>query len=181
MIERLGRLLRPLRAGESHLAWNLLAGPEVITLSSVSFPAGGSMPVRCAGKGVGDNTSPALSWTGVPAQAVELVLIMEDPSAPLPRPFVHMVVTGIPPDRAGFAEGELAAGNLGIAFGRSSIGSKGYEGPRPVPGHGPHSYVFQLFALDRPLGLSEPRRKAVLAAAQRAVVGRARLDGLYER
>jgi len=62
------------------------------------------MPVRCAGRGVGDNVSPQLSWDGAPEDTQELVLIIEDPSAPLPRPFVHAVVTGIPASMKSLAE-----------------------------------------------------------------------------
>jgi phosphatidylethanolamine-binding protein (PEBP) family uncharacterized protein len=50
-----------------------------------------------------------------------------------------------------------------------------------VPSHGPHSYVFQLFALDSRLALPD---RFSLADAVRAmtghVIGRARLDGTYE-
>jgi phosphatidylethanolamine-binding protein (PEBP) family uncharacterized protein len=51
----------------------------------------------------------------------------------------------------------------------------------PVASHGPHAYVFQLFAVDRKLELPEKFRLTdVLAAIEGHVVGRARLDGTYE-
>ncbi len=65
------------------------------------------MPVRSAGRGVGDNVSPQLSWDGAPGDTQDLVLIVEDPSAPLPRPFVHAVVTGIAASTNSPAEGAL--------------------------------------------------------------------------
>jgi hypothetical protein len=68
----------------------------VISLKSEWFPDGGEMPVRCAGKGVGADISPPLGWDGVPDGTKELALIMEDSDAPLPRPFVHLIVYGIP-------------------------------------------------------------------------------------
>ena len=51
----------------------------------------------------------------------------------------------------------------------------------PVRSHGPHSYVFQLFALDqavaRPDGFT---LDDAIAAIKGHVIGRARLDGTYE-
>jgi phosphatidylethanolamine-binding protein (PEBP) family uncharacterized protein len=55
-------------------------------------------------------------------------------------------------------------------------------GPRPVRGHGPHRYVFQLFALSRPIAVGErPDRAEVLAAMRGAVIARGKLTGTYER
>src|SRR4051812_41288959 len=85
----LGRLLRGIHAGEKHLAWNdpaVRGAPASIVLTSPSFEAGSCIPKRHAGKGVGENVSPPLSWSGVPPHAAELLVIVEDPDAPLPRP-----------------------------------------------------------------------------------------------
>jgi phosphatidylethanolamine-binding protein (PEBP) family uncharacterized protein len=51
----------------------------------------------------------------------------------------------------------------------------------PIPSHGPHSYVFQLFAVDVPLDLPDKFGRAdALRALAGHVVARARLDGTYE-
>jgi phosphatidylethanolamine-binding protein (PEBP) family uncharacterized protein len=114
---------------------------------------------RSAGKGVGDNVSPALRWTGVPAEAKQLVLIMDDLDVPMPKPLIHTIAV-IDPHLGGLAEGELKPGTTGVrlmkAFGDT------YVGPRPIPGHGPHHYRFLVFALSvagprqrrRPRGLT---------------------------
>ncbi|AMM20029.1 hypothetical protein AX769_07435 [Frondihabitans sp. PAMC 28766] len=61
------------------------------------------------------------------------------------------------------------------------MGRRGYAGPMPVPSHGPHSYVFQLFAVDAPLTLPDAfTRGDVVAALPGHLVARARLDGTYE-
>src|SRR3979490_1981212 len=94
----LGRLLRGVHAGETHLVWNHAAterAPVSITLTTDAFPAGGIIPLRYAGRGVGDNISPALRWSNPPAGTAEWVLIMQDPDAPLPRPFVHLIAYDI--------------------------------------------------------------------------------------
>jgi phosphatidylethanolamine-binding protein (PEBP) family uncharacterized protein len=60
----IGKLLRNVRAGEhrSPLAGSDFAAPDDITVTSTAFGDGGAMPTASAGKGVGDNTSPQLSW-----------------------------------------------------------------------------------------------------------------------
>jgi Raf kinase inhibitor-like YbhB/YbcL family protein len=179
----LGRLLRDRRAGDSKLAWNRpgLAAPDTIPLTSPAFTDGSEMPLSSAGKGVGPNISPPLAWHGLPDDAVELVLVVEDPDAPLPRPVVHLALAGIPPELTGFAEGDLNEGGP-YGTGRGSFGRSGYAGPRPVPGHGAHRYVFQLYALSRPLGLPPGARpNSIVGAMNRAVLARGRLDGTYER
>jgi hypothetical protein len=75
----------------------------------------------------------------------------------------------------------------GVRVLRSTIG-RGYHGPAPIKGHGPHHYTFQLFALASPLD-SDPeatrrdrvRPRAVLAAVTPPVLGRGRLTGVFER
>ncbi len=104
---------------------------------------------------MGDNISPQLSWRGQPPGTVELALVMEDPDAPLPRPFVHLVTTGIPPMLEGIAEGTLSDGAHQFLMGRNMLRQTTYAGPRALPGHGVHRYVFELFALNRKLSFSE--------------------------
>ena len=64
---------------------------------------------------------------------------------------------------------------------------RGYLGPAPIKGHGPHRYVFQVFALAKPVttgssgaALDSARPRDVLAAASDVLAG-GRLDGFYER
>jgi len=182
----IGKALRGIRAGDKYLAWNdaaLADVPDRIRLVSAAFAEGRAIPVRYAGVGVGENISPPLSWSGVPHEAAELVLIVQDPDAPLPRPVVHVIATGISPDAGGLAEGALgAAAAAGIRLGRASFGRRAYAGPRALPGHGPHRYVFQLAAVRRPLALArEPRLSELLAAMRADVIARGRLIGTFEQ
>src|SRR5260370_31508004 len=89
----LGKLLRRFRAGEdrSPLAGPEYAGAETINVKSAAFTDGGAIPQKHAGKGVGDNVSPALQWTGVPTDAKQLVLIMDDLDVPMPNPLMHTI------------------------------------------------------------------------------------------
>ncbi len=178
-----GHFLRPLRAGDRHLLQNdpRLAAPP-FALSSPDFEDGGMMPTRFAGAGIGDNTSPALEWAGVPAEAAELALVVQDPDAPLPRPITHLIAYGLDPKAGHVPHGAFAARACPFQLGRGSFGRVGYQGPRPVPGHGPHRYVFQMFALGKPLKFESPPDLAALAEAMAgSVIGRGRLTGRYER
>jgi Raf kinase inhibitor-like YbhB/YbcL family protein len=187
MLSRLlGHLLKGRRAGEDRLAWYhpaIAAAPALLELHSDSFKQGQSIPIAHAGNGVGANRSPGLSWHNVPPGARELVLIVEDADAPLPRPFVHLVATGIQPESPGLPESALNATASAFAFlGCNSFGKVAYAGPRALPGHGPHRYSFQLLALDRTLRFARPPRlREVLARLDGAVLARGRLDGLFER
>ncbi len=174
-----------MRAGQHKLAWKDpgLQAPQNFQLTSPSFSPGGPMPQPHAGKRVGgQDLSPELDWTAPPAGTAELVLIVQDPDAPLPRPVIHDFTLGIDPALGHLPEGGLAADSAvpGIRHGKS-MGRSGYHGPAPVPSHGPHAYVFQLFALDKPADLPpEFTGKQALAAIRGHVIGRARLDGSYE-
>ena len=181
-----GRLLRNRRAGDANLAWNLpdLAGPETLTLTSQAFTEGGTIPVEQAGRRAGgQNVSPELSWTQVPDGSAQLLLVIEDIDAPTPKPFVHCVAL-IDVSRSALEPGALAADKpgTGVQVLRSGMG-RGYLGPEPIKGHGPHRYVFQLFALPAALTATpeQARPREVLGTVAGPVLARGRLTGTYER
>jgi phosphatidylethanolamine-binding protein (PEBP) family uncharacterized protein len=179
-MQLLGKLLRRFRAGEarSPLAGPEYAGAATIDVTSPAFADGNAIPQKHAGKGVGDNVSPQLQWTGVPADAKQLVLIMDDLDVPMPKPLMHTIAV-IEPDVGGLGEGELKPGTPGIrlvkAFGDT------YVGPRPIPGHGPHHYRFVLVAVDERVPDSVADNNALLSAISGHVVARGALTGTYER
>src|ERR1700735_4947004 len=178
----IGKLLRNVRAGEhrSPLAGSDFAAPDDITVTSTAFSAGGAMPMASAGQGVGDNPSPQLSWAGLPPQTRQVVLIIDDVDVPLPRPLLHTVAV-IEPTLDRVAAGALQPGTAGIRFIRGDLGHRGYAGPRPIPGHGPHHYRFHVFAIDQPVADSVTSSKALLAAMAGHVLARGTLTGTYER
>jgi Raf kinase inhibitor-like YbhB/YbcL family protein len=186
IVRMIGKALRGIRAGDRHLLWNDQAvadAPELMSLTSPAFAAGSIVPVRYAGIGVGENISPPLRWSDVPSGAAELVLVVQDPDAPLPRPVVHAIATGIAPHRDGLSEGELSpTAAPAIRLGRGSFGRLGYAGPRALPGHGPHRYVFQLVAVQRALAFEHPPTLAELSSAIRGcVMARGRLTAIFEQ
>ncbi|MFF1633752.1 YbhB/YbcL family Raf kinase inhibitor-like protein [Leifsonia sp. NPDC058248] len=178
----IGHLLAHRRAGENTLVWHSegLDAPSTILIESPAFDDGAPMPKSTAGKPIGDNISPALAWTGIPVGARELVLIVEDSDVPFARPITHAVAR-LDASLSGVPEGDLDAG-AAHGRGRGAFGRVGYNGPRPIPGHGPHAYVFQLFALDTRIEADDTIRVATLVDAMRGhVIARGRLTGTYER
>jgi Raf kinase inhibitor-like YbhB/YbcL family protein len=181
----IGRALRNRRAGHDKLAWARpdLVVPENFTLTSPAFEQGAPIPDAHKGRIFGANISPALTWTTPPVGTVELVLIVQDPDAPSSQPPIHALTAGIDPARTGLPQNALVQPSPidGLEHGKGTLGRRGYAGPAPVPSHGPHSYVFQLFAVDAPLRLSAKFTLAdAIAAMTGHLLGRARLDGTYE-
>ena len=112
-----------------------------------------------------------------PSGAQELVLVVEDPDAPAPEPFVHWLVWGLPPQK-----GQLLEGEAPPRVGKNSFRNSEWLLPDPPTGHGAHDYVFQLFALDLPLALMPGAgRKELFAAMEGHVTAVAVLTATYER
>ncbi len=185
----LGRLLRSLRAGERHLLENdpRLGAESGFSLSSPDFADGDAMPRRCAGAGVGvgvgDNLSPALQWSGVPAAAADLALVVQDPDAPLPWPITHLIAFGLdpsagPPPKAR-SRLETAANSISAADLLAASAIKARDRCR---GTGRTVMSSRCSRWRCRCILTLPPKLAALAAEMAGLVlGRARLTGRYER
>lgn len=159
------------------LHWGIQTAQEnTLSLTSPAFAANGPIPRKYTGEG--QDISPPLTWSGVPAGAKELALICEDPDAPQPTPWVHWVAYAIPPMLTGLPEN--ARENM--IDGQNDFGRRGYNGPMPPQGHGVHHYHFRLYALAQPLqrgpGLT---KEQLLDAMNRHVLAEGELVGTYER
>jgi len=181
----LGRALRNRRAGHHTLAWARpeLRAPENFVLTSAVFEHEAPIPERYRGRILGPNISPELAWSAPPAGTAELVLIVQDPDVPFGTAAIHALAAGIDPSLGVITENGLASPSPvdGLRHGKGGLGRLGWGGPMPVPSHGPHSYVFQLFALDRRLELPEKFTLAdAIGGMTGHLLGRARLDGTYE-
>lgn len=130
----------------------------------------------------GEDRSPPLRWSGVPAEAKTLALIMEDPDAPSGT-FVHWVAFNIPATIDHLSEGTEHRGDYtdGTLQGKNGFDRVGYGGPKPPQGQ-THRYVFKLYALDDRLGL-EPgvNREEVERAMRGHVLASTELTARYGR
>lgn len=152
-------------------------------LRSAAFAEGAEIPTKYTCEGA--DASPALEWSGVPAGAKTLALIVDDPDAPDPQApkmtWVHWILYDIPTGAAGLPEavgrGALPAGTR---QGVNDWKRTGWGGPCPPIGR--HRYFFKLYALDAALGdLAAPTRVRLEAAMRGHVLGEARLMGTYAK
>ena len=134
----------------------------------------------------GEDVSPPLGWSGLPARTASFALIVDDPDAPDPRApkrtFVHWVLYDIPAAARALA---VAATSPtlpdGTREGKNDAGGVGYTGPCPPIGR--HRYFFKLYALDATLDDLPPAatKRDVERAMDGHVLERAELVGTYER
>ncbi|MFA6989876.1 MAG: YbhB/YbcL family Raf kinase inhibitor-like protein [Candidatus Gastranaerophilaceae bacterium] len=148
-------------------------------LSSSAFLNNELIPTKytCDGKDI----SPHLFIEGIPADAKSLVLICDDPDAPMGT-FVHWVMFNIPTNIAEIPEAIPAMNVLGNGSiqGNSDYKKIGYGGP--CPPSGTHRYFFKLYALDTTLNLLPGVSKAqVEKAFDEHVIAKTELIGLYKR
>lgn len=129
-----------------------------------------------------DKISPQISWSGVPANAKSLVLMVEDPDSML-KPVTHWIVANIAPTVTEIPENIPKTEDYnGAMQGGNMTGKLGYYGPKPPPADKPHAYHFQVFALDTKLNLpSGFNRQGLLDAMKGHVVAKGELVGMYQR
>ena len=184
--DALGHALRGQRAGLDKTAFHavdLRAGMAAITVASLAFADHAPIPERYTADGAG--RSPPLHWSGVPAAATTVVLIVEDADAPTPQPLVHAIVVDLPGGDGALAEGALPSADRdgsGLHVGRNSYLQARWLPPDPPPGHGIHRYAFQLFALEAGATFGDaPGREAVLEAIRDHGLASGCLIGICER
>ncbi len=124
----------------------------------------------------GENINPALAFSDIPKETKSLVLIADDPDAPVGL-WVHWTVWNIAPDKTTIAENSVPEGGV---EGATNFGAPGYGGPCPPDGE--HRYFFKLYALDIELNLPKDADKNILEEAMIGhVLDKAELIGLYTR
>lgn len=139
-----------------------------ILLSSPSLTEGGTVPTKFTCDG--ENISPALAWTGVPAGTQEIVLIVDDPDAPSGL-FVHWVIYNIPPTLSGLPQGIPPTPDVAGIGVQGINGSRrtGYMGPCPPKGL-THRYFFKVYALKMELNLGPGATSADVERAMKGLI-----------
>ncbi|MGB9395125.1 MAG: YbhB/YbcL family Raf kinase inhibitor-like protein, partial [Pseudolabrys sp.] len=134
----------------------LLAGTAhadgVFTITSSAFKDGTLLAKKNAGANksnpncVGENVSPPLAWTNVPAGTTSFALVMTDPEG-RGTGVDHWIAYGIPASVTSFAEGETSKPSDKYVGGIGTAKQNIYMGPCTPPGS-PHHYTFVLIATD---------------------------------
>ena len=152
-----------------------------LILSSPAFGDGQAIPKRYTCDG--EDLSPAVTWSGAPAETKSFALTCDDPDAPRGT-WHHWAIYDVPAGLGALSEGlpgELRLGQMRQAI--NDFGDPGYGGPCPPRGHGTHHYHFRLLALDtESLPLTGGAQCSdVAASAQSHVLAEAELIGTYAR
>jgi Raf kinase inhibitor-like YbhB/YbcL family protein len=175
-------------AGVVVLAGWTIAGPasaQDFTITSSAFQEGAWFQQKHTNKGKncsGENLSPPLAWTNVPAKATSLALLMFDPEARGGMGVSQWVIYGIPTSVTGLAEDEGSRPSDKFVSGIGTNKQSTYQGPCTGPGPF-HHYLFTLIATthgpkDLPAGLT---REQVFERSAGKFIGATGLVGRWQK
>jgi Raf kinase inhibitor-like YbhB/YbcL family protein len=153
-----------------------------VEVASSAFAHRAPIPTKYTADGGG--VSPPLEWRNFPQGTSLVAVIVEDADSPTPHPLVHAIVVNLDPRETSMAEGALDSpdhNGVGLMSGPNSFLSHAWLPPDPPPGHGPHRYVFQVFALRGPPFEEAPGREALVRAITEFGIGAGCVIGTYER
>lgn len=126
----------------------------------------------CDGQGL----HPPLTIADISEETKSLVLIVDDPDAPMGT-FDHWLVWNIPPTTWEIPEDSIPKDAV---EGENSMGEVGWT--PPCPPSGVHQYRFNLFALNQKLTLPQGTNRTLLEKEMKnLVIARVELIGIYER
>jgi len=151
-----------------------------LDIKSTAFGEGNSIPKQYTCDGA--DISPQLSWSQPPEGTGSMVLICDDPDAPMGT-WVHWVLYGLSPDTLEISENIPDNKEVlgGAKHGVNDFHKYGYGGPCP-PG-GTHRYFFKLYAVDTEVVDLDPgaTKDEVLVAIKGHVLAEGQLMGRYSR
>ena len=162
--------------------------PAAITVTSPTIKANETIPVDHTADG--KNESPALAWSGAPANTKQFALVYDDPDVVFGgQTFVHWLVYKIPGTAKGLPANlpidqvtltgppDIAGSIQGLSGFKRAL----YRGPAPPPGK-PHHYTWTVYALDAELPLTEGlSRNQLMEAIKGHIIGQGSLVAIYER
>jgi Raf kinase inhibitor-like YbhB/YbcL family protein len=123
-----------------------------LAVTSTSYANGGVIPLPYASTlyaaGGGQNTSPALAISNVPASTQSLAVVMDDETAPCgvgAAACVHWGVFNLPATKVSIIENEDLGAISGVILGlNNTAGTFAYDGPHPPSNH---VYNLTVYAL----------------------------------
>jgi Raf kinase inhibitor-like YbhB/YbcL family protein len=130
------------------------ATPGVFTLTAPGFADNALLEQRYAGNlasnpnCVGQNVSPPLAWTNVPAGTKSFAMLTYDQDGRSGLGVAHWVAYGIPLHVRSFAENDISRPNASYVGGKNTLNLPIYMGPCPPANTGNHHYVYTVIATD---------------------------------
>jgi len=128
-----GHALRDQRAGLDQIAFRRLplrGGQGAIAVASLAFVDHGPLPALYTADGEG--RSPPIHWSGVPAAATSVALVVEDADSPTPHPLVHAIAVGLPSGDGSLTTGALDGGDAASAEAPDATRTCSTAGCRPT-------------------------------------------------
>lgn len=143
-------------------------------LISSAFENNTALPSKytCEGEGI----NPPLSFLEIPELTKSLVLIVDDPDAPI-QTFIHWILYNIDPKTNEIKENSILQSAL---RGKTSI-ENNLNYFAPCPPSGTHRYFFRLYALDTMLDLENPDAIELEEKMKEHILDKAELIGLYSK
>jgi Raf kinase inhibitor-like YbhB/YbcL family protein len=142
-----------------------------LTVTGPAFENNKLIPVKYTCDG--DDVNPLLIIEGIPEETKSLVLIVDDPDAPMGT-WDHWVVWNIPPTN------RIEENSVPGVEGLNDFRKHSYGGP--CPPSGTHRYFFKVYALDTKLDLNQNSKKKDLEKAMKDhTLAKGELVGLYSR
>jgi len=161
--------------------------PQPFTMTMTAFSDGSEIPAKYTQ--AGNQTSPSVTWTNVPAGTMSFLLHMHDLEVSRNHTTddqLHWLVWNIPGTATGLPEGIPMGAQLQNGAYQISASGLVYRGPG-APATGPrHHYTFELFALDTKVDVQPgtdafETRTIVMKAIQGHILGKAAYMGLFHR
>lgn len=142
-----------------------------LKISSLAFKSNEFIPSKYTCDG--DDVNPPLNIEEIPEATTSMVLIVDDPDAPMGT-WDHWIVWNIPPIN------EIGEDTVPGVEGLNDFGKRSYGGP--CPPSGTHRYFFKVYALNTKLALNtNSRKKDVEQAIKGHILAKGELIGLYSR
>ena len=167
--------------------------PAPMVLTIPAWPDGQQIPVKFTQ--AGEQISPELRWSNLPAGAQSFVVNMLDPDVAVQRGTEtqpHWIVWNIPATATGLPEGMKPGAEQADGTRQISASGPQYRGPGAAANGPLHHYTFEVYALDtkidvapspgaQPIEAALATRAAVMKAMQGHVIGKAVYVGLFRR
>ncbi|HPP66516.1 MAG TPA: YbhB/YbcL family Raf kinase inhibitor-like protein [bacterium] len=148
-------------------------GGVTMTITSPAFQHNTMIPAKYTCEGT--NVNPPLVIEKIPEKTKSLVLIVDDPDAPMGT-WTHWIVFNIPCKATKI---EIEENSIPGIQGLNDFKKITYGGP--CPPSGTHRYFFRIYALDTSLNLKEgTKRQDLEQAMHQHILAYAEFIGLYK-
>lgn len=128
----------------------------------------------CDGEGI----APIINIFNVPKNTEELILIVDDPDAPIKESWVHWVLYNLPSNINKIDKNNLP---INTKEGINDFGNIGWGGPCPPKGQA-HRYFFKLYAINKKLDIQDKQTRAMIDYQMKDnIIECAELVGLYKK